>query len=97
MTYTKFKIVVLCALFCSFQISCKNEIYGNHKEFIPVDTLENNEYIKTSNNREKLFVVIDMLPESTTRAIVKHDYYMLSYNEKYEQAERVAYELKKII
>ncbi|MCV9929384.1 DNA/RNA non-specific endonuclease [Flavobacterium sp. LS1R49] len=37
----------------------------------------------------------DYLPSSTTNQIVKHDYYTLSYNEKYEQAEWVAYELKK--
>lgn len=37
----------------------------------------------------------DYLPTSTTNQIVKHDYFTLSYNEKYEQAEWVAYELKK--
>lgn len=37
----------------------------------------------------------DFLPTSTTNQIVKHDYYSFSYNEKYEQAEWVAYELKK--
>lgn len=37
----------------------------------------------------------DFLPTSTTNQLVKHDYYTLSYNEKYEQAEWVAYELKK--
>ncbi len=37
----------------------------------------------------------DYLPTSTTNQIVEHDYYTLSYNEKYEQAEWVAYELKK--
>ena len=35
------------------------------------------------------------LPTSTTNAIVKHGYYTLSYNEKHEQAEWVAYHLKK--
>lgn len=35
------------------------------------------------------------LPSSTTLQIVKHHYYTLSYNEKAEQAEWVAYELKK--
>ena len=35
------------------------------------------------------------LPTSTTKQIVKHQYYTLSYNEKFEQAEWVAYELKK--
>jgi endonuclease G len=34
------------------------------------------------------------LPTSTTNQIVKHKYYTLSYNEKHEQAEWVAYALK---
>jgi len=34
------------------------------------------------------------LPTSTTNQIVKHDFLTLSYNEKFEQAEWVAYELK---
>lgn len=37
----------------------------------------------------------NFLPTSTTHQIVSHDYYTLSYSEKYEQAEWVAYELKK--
>ncbi|UNZ00172.1 DNA/RNA non-specific endonuclease [Zhouia spongiae] len=35
------------------------------------------------------------LPRSTTGVIVNHEYYTLSYNEMHEQAEWVAYELKK--
>ncbi|RXR21312.1 DNA/RNA non-specific endonuclease [Flavobacterium amnicola] len=35
------------------------------------------------------------LPTSTTGDIVKHNYYTLSYSEAHEQAEWVAYELKK--
>lgn len=35
------------------------------------------------------------LPTSTTGTIVHHDYYSLSYSESHEQAEWVAYELKK--
>jgi len=35
------------------------------------------------------------LPTSTTGYIVHHDYYSLSYNEDHEQAEWVAYELKR--
>lgn len=35
------------------------------------------------------------LPASTTHEVVAHQFYTLSYNEKYEQAEWVAYELKK--
>jgi endonuclease G len=35
----------------------------------------------------------DYLPTSTTGQVVHHQFYSLSYNEKYEQAEWVAYEL----
>ncbi|MBC7846655.1 MAG: DNA/RNA non-specific endonuclease [Flavobacterium sp.] len=38
---------------------------------------------------------LDFLPTSTTNQIIKHEYYTLSYSEKHEQAEWVAYELKK--
>ncbi|MFN8325405.1 DNA/RNA non-specific endonuclease [Flavobacterium sp.] len=36
----------------------------------------------------------DFLPRKTQNQIVKHDYYTLSYNEKFEQADWVAYVLK---
>jgi endonuclease G len=48
--------------------------------------------ISENQSQKKPF---DYFPTSTTNQIVKHDYYTLSYNEKYEQAEWVAYELKK--
>lgn len=37
----------------------------------------------------------DFLPTSTTNQMVSHDFFTLSYNENHEQAEWVAYELKK--
>lgn len=37
----------------------------------------------------------DFLPSSTTGEVVHHEYFSLSYNEPFEQAEWVAYELKK--
>lgn len=37
----------------------------------------------------------DFFPTSTTGQIIKHTYYAMSYNEKYEQPEWVAYELTK--
>lgn len=37
----------------------------------------------------------DLLPSSTTDALVEHEYYMFSYSEEHEQAEWLAYELKK--
>jgi endonuclease G, mitochondrial len=36
---------------------------------------------------------IDYLPTSTTNQIIRHDNYVLSYNEKYEQAEWVYYKM----
>lgn len=37
----------------------------------------------------------DFLPSSTTSQVIKHNYFMLSYSEPHEQAEWVAYTLKK--
>lgn len=38
---------------------------------------------------------VELMPNTTTGEIVNHSYYTLSYNEDYEQAEWVAYILKK--
>jgi endonuclease G len=46
------------------------------------------------SEKTKISTPFDYLPVSTTNQIVKHQYYTLSYNEIYEQAEWVAYELK---
>lgn len=35
------------------------------------------------------------LPQSTTKVVLSNDFFTISYNEKYEQAEWVAYELRK--
>ena len=37
---------------------------------------------------------VNYLPSSTTNSIINHQYYTLSYSEKHEQAEWVAYQLK---
>jgi endonuclease G, mitochondrial len=57
-----------------------------------LDKIISNPKDKIQNKKAQSF---DYLPTSTTNQIIKHDYYTLSYNEKYEQAEWVAYELKK--
>ncbi|CAA0171397.1 DNA/RNA non-specific endonuclease [Tenacibaculum maritimum] len=54
----------------------------------------------TQKNSETSSVIINhssfnYLPTSTTGQIIKHQYYSLSYSEPHEQAEWVAYELKK--
>ena len=52
------------------------------------EVVETGKVVKTDTNSF-------FLPTSTTGQIVHHDGYSLSYNEAYEQAEWVAYELKK--
>ncbi len=47
---------------------------------------------KTEENSEYGFFY---LPTSTTGSVIVHNHYALSYSEKHEQAEWVAYELKK--
>src|SRR3970282_1584799 len=51
---------------------------------------------KAGNNGAAIRQSFDFLPSSTTNQIVSHEYFTLSYSEKYEQAEWVAYELKKV-
>lgn len=51
--------------------------------------------ISSNNPQTQQNSSFDFLPSSTTNQIIKHDYYTLSYNEKHEQAEWVAYELKR--
>jgi endonuclease G len=80
-------------LFFLFFLSCKdNQIeksskHGIHKEVDSNAFLDSDKNLYNQNNTSVY------LPISTTNQIVKHQYYTLSYNEKYEQAEWVAYEL----
>ncbi len=51
---------------------------------------------KQDKDRPTIITQIDnYLPTSTTKSVVAHDYFTLSYAEKYEQPEWVAYELSK--
>ncbi|KAF2334423.1 DNA/RNA non-specific endonuclease [Flavobacterium daemonense] len=70
--------------------SCKNE--NSKRE--DLGTEKTSSFASTQNSTDSLYT-ISYLPTSTTGQIVKHKYYTLSYNEKFEQAEWVAYELKK--
>ena len=60
---------------------------------------QNKELFEKNSIKEEAFSEADngdfYLPASTTHDIIKHQYYTLSYSEKHEQAEWVAYELKK--
>jgi endonuclease G len=72
--------------------SCKKENTGI------IEKVNNDEAVSSfkgnSSSTDSVYTVA-YLPTSTTKQIVKHEYYTLSYNEKFEQAEWVAYELKK--
>ncbi|KAF2339894.1 DNA/RNA non-specific endonuclease [Flavobacterium tistrianum] len=72
-------------------LSCKKENAkinegGNSNEVVT--------FKENLTHKDSLYTIA-YLPTSTTKQIVKHQYYTLSYNEKFEQAEWVAYELKK--
>ncbi|AUC14026.1 endonuclease [Tenacibaculum sp. SZ-18] len=45
--------------------------------------------------KKKGYYTFDFLPSSTTKQIIKHNHFSLSYSEKHEQAEWVAYSLHK--
>lgn len=64
-------------------------IYDN---FIVDSNLQKNEVSENSTYKNSS---ANLQPTSTTGVIVTHNFYSLSYNEQYEQAEWVAYELKK--
>lgn len=79
-----------------FLISCNGKeasignSYGNNTKNREADFIEIN-----TKPTDKIDGTFDFYPTSTTNQIVNHDYFSLSYNEKFEQAEWVAYELKK--
>lgn len=52
-------------------------------------------YSKSGKENEKIPFAEELWPSSTDNAIVIHDYFMLSYSEPHEQAEWVAYTLKR--
>ena len=82
-----------------FLISCKE---SSKEENVAFESNSRTEKVsdfrgsKDSSDREEVgSASFDFLPSSTTKQLVKHKFFTLSYNESYEQAEWVAYELKK--
>lgn len=78
--YFSSTVLVLFLLSCTKQKSDQDVTVPEEKFAIDIPKAEGDDYY---------------LPKSTTNEIVKHKYYTLSYNENHEQAEWVAYELKK--
>ena len=62
---------------------------------LPSSEITKERSTSSANKNEKNNSDFNFLPASPSNQIVKHKYYTLSYNEQHEQAEWVAYELKK--
>jgi|SRR6218665_13173 len=77
---------ILTVCFTSLFFNCKRIDYEEDKLELKIPTAEISE---DAENKE----ITDFLPQSTTKSVVIHKGYILSYDEKYEQAEWVAYKL----
>ena len=83
---------LLLLSFCTFSIltSCKKES--------GIDTVHIEETAIVGRNKQSLKLLDELdsyLPVSSSNQVIKHSFYTFSYNEKAEQAEWLAYELKK--
>jgi len=87
-------LIGLLFLSCQKEIKPKEEIVK--EEIVKEELFKENAtaFISNQNTTDAVFNVT-YLPTSTTKQVVKHQYYTLSYHEEFEQAEWVAYELKK--
>ena len=90
----RFKLFIIFSLLLIFGFK---GYYNNQQIFIaetePI-VLTENSHSGSENNCPITNSDFNFLPTSTTNQIVVHDNYTLSYAEKFEQAEWVAYELK---
>ncbi len=94
----RFVVVLVSAFLFSFCKNNTNEIKfdsGANDNSISKIIPKNAQHLSKESPRMNNTFYFDFLPSSTTNQIVKHDFYSLSYNENYEQAEWVGYELKK--
>jgi len=80
----KKQILSIIAIIILIAVLGSEELLDAKKEN---NIIENGKLPKATTNQY-------FLPTSTTNQIVHHQHYSLSYNEKHEQAEWVAYELK---
>lgn len=85
------KNILVCGLISLALLSCKKENTVNPEEIVQ----EQSSFVSNQNTTGGSLYPVAYQPTSTTNQIVEHKYYTLSYNEKFEQAEWVAYELKK--
>ena len=86
--------ILVISIFCSCNKNHSLENQSINATFDKSNLVSKQQKIET-DTKTQLKGDFDFLPTTTTNQIVKHTYYTLSYNEKHEQAEWVAYELKK--
>lgn len=85
------KSILVCGLIGLALLSCKKE----NETVVETEIAKaENSFVSDQSNTGSLYTIAYQ-PTSTTNQIIEHKYYTLSYNEKFEQAEWVAYELKK--
>lgn len=95
MRKVKFLYLVVSLFILSSITSCKKD--SESHDLAELHSLQVNQMtsIQVARNSQKSNLSFNFLPSSTTNQIIKHEFFTLSYNEKHEQAEWVAYELKK--
>lgn len=80
----------LAAITILLSISCQNKVTEKEENQEVIDST----FVSVSND-DSVDKSFDYYPTSTSNQIIKHDNYTLSYKEEFEQAEWVAYEIKK--
>lgn len=88
------QLLLFLIISLSFLVSCKKEV--NNKAIV-IDSVgvPINGIIEQGVSNSIILSDTDLLPRSSNNQVIKHQYYSLSYNEKAEQAEWLAYDLKK--
>jgi endonuclease G len=89
----KFLYSVVGLFILTFITSCKKD--SNNRDSVELNSFQVNKKTFVEGYSQKSNLSFNFLPSSTTNQIVKHEFFTLSYNEEHEQAEWVAYELKK--
>ena len=95
-----FVVVACCSivlLVCSFKKDIAANSSTDNGGYTAQGAADSSVAIANSSNDSATTKTMDFdfLPLATTHQLVQHQYYTLSYNEVYEQADWVAYELKR--
>lgn len=90
-------LIFIVSVFGFFNASCKRYLETKSavvKSYSKTMLVKDISTAAVGNIQMTINSGIDYLPCRTTNQVVQHQYYAFSYNEEYEQADWVAYELK---